>query len=42
VLPPGARVEVEVEDGQVVLKPTDGGGSGSSPVDRALPREERS
>jgi energy-coupling factor transporter ATP-binding protein EcfA2 len=30
VLPPGARVVVEVEDGQVVLKPTDAnpGGSG--------------
>jgi hypothetical protein len=27
VLPPGARVVVEVEGDQVVLKPTDGGGS---------------
>jgi len=26
VLPPGARVVVEVEGDQVVLKPTDGGG----------------
>jgi putative ABC transport system ATP-binding protein len=35
VLPPGARVVVEVEDDQVVLKPTDGGGpKASPPVDR--------
>ena len=38
VLPPGARVVVEVEGDQVVLKPTDGGGSGglkpSPPEDR--------
>jgi putative ABC transport system ATP-binding protein len=37
VLPPGARVEVEVDGDQVVLKPTDGGSGGlmpSPPVDR--------
>ena len=34
VLPPGARVVVEVEGDQVVLKPTDGGGSaGLKPTD---------
>jgi putative ABC transport system ATP-binding protein len=31
VLPPGARVEVEVDGDQVVLKPTDGGSGGLMP-----------